>query len=410
VNHRLDHELPEFTEREQALLAAWDERNAPPAAGAFHDHLLAAYRRAEEASLRSSDAADEAICLQMACDAALVDARNDLGGHDGIPRGAVAVDVASVVRRADPVAPSRLRGSAKRRVLVATAVAAAAAVVAASLGPRSEVPAPAPPRTVSAAHDTHGAGAGAGATIPSIPRLEVNPRIAVTAGRGFTSPTIELQVRSMPPDADVLLDDRMIGRTPLVDIVSRGPGTAKLKLRLAHYKDHAVTVDLSADSIIDIALEPVPPPRPRVAKLPRPLPCNGETSPACKDVNQVNEPSSRGYDLVRRAIALGEAGDHAGAIEIYKRVWGLMPVPLLLANIATEYEQDGNTATALRYYCSYLEHDPDGVNAPYATARARLLHARLESERGNGSKPGDDMCAADAAEKPHNNGVGSSVR
>src|SRR3954469_11570011 len=81
VKHRLDHELPEFTEREQALLTAWDERNAPPADGAFHDQLLAAYRRAEEASLRSREAADADICLQMACDAALVDARTDFGGQ-----------------------------------------------------------------------------------------------------------------------------------------------------------------------------------------------------------------------------------------------------------------------------------------------------------------------------------------
>lgn len=404
MKRRLDPEPPVFTEREQALLTAWDERNAPPADGAFHDQLLAAYHRAEEASLRPGEAADETICVQMASDAALVDALNDLGGPDESPTRAVPVDVAAVVRRAGTTDPSHLHASARRGVLVATAIAAAAVAVAASLGPQYEVPAPAPLRSASAVDDTHGAAAGA--TIRNgLPPLEVNPAVAAPAGGGFTSATIGLGVSSTPPGADVLLDGRMIGRTPLVEIVPRAAGAATLKFRLARYQDFTATVDLGADSNVDVKLEPLPP-QDRVTTLPPPRPCNGETTnPPCKVVNDVNEPASRVSDLVAKAVAKSHAGDHAGAIELYNRATPESD-PILLTNIASEYEQSGDMAKALRYYCRYLARDPVGASARYATARARQLHARLRSEGGNESERWEDICAADAADEPRDSAGG----
>lgn len=93
-------------------------------------------------------------------------------------------------------------------------------------------------------------------------------------------------------------------------------------------------------------------------------------------------------DMVKRAIARSEAGDHAGAIKIYLQAYALAPNALLLSNLGAEYQQDGKYAEALQYFCTYLEKDPAGTNAAYATAQARILQGQL------GHKVvGDAVCA-----------------
>ncbi len=82
-------------------------------------------------------------------------------------------------------------------------------------------------------------------------------------------------------------------------------------------------------------------------------------------------------DLVKKAIAKSQAADHAGAIELYLQAYQLIPAPLLLSNIGTEYQQSQKPVEALKYFCKYLESDPTGTSADYATAQAKVLQIQL---------------------------------
>jgi len=94
-------------------------------------------------------------------------------------------------------------------------------------------------------------------------------------------------------------------------------------------------------------------------------------------------------EMVKRAIARSEAGDHAGAIKIYLQAYSLAPNALLLSNIGAEYQQDNKPEEALQYFCTYLDKDPGGTNASYATAQAKILQGQL------GNKiTGSDVCVA----------------
>jgi tetratricopeptide (TPR) repeat protein len=82
-------------------------------------------------------------------------------------------------------------------------------------------------------------------------------------------------------------------------------------------------------------------------------------------------------DLVKKAIAKSQAGDHDLAIELYKQAYDVVPTPILLSNIGSEYEQAKNRILALKYFCKYLDADPTGSNASYATAKAKALQIDL---------------------------------
>lgn len=91
-------------------------------------------------------------------------------------------------------------------------------------------------------------------------------------------------------------------------------------------------------------------------------------------------------DLVKKAIAKSQAGDHETAIVTYLQAYTIVPNSVLLSNIGSEYQQGGKPEEALRYFCMYLEKDPTGTNAPYATQQAKQLQIQL----GNMS---DGVCA-----------------
>jgi len=94
-------------------------------------------------------------------------------------------------------------------------------------------------------------------------------------------------------------------------------------------------------------------------------------------------------DLVKKAIARSQAGDHSAAIEIYLQAYTIAPNSLLLSNIGAEFQQSGKPQEALRYFCLYLDKDPTGTNATYATSQARSLQNQL----GNKDVVDDDVCA-----------------
>lgn len=82
-------------------------------------------------------------------------------------------------------------------------------------------------------------------------------------------------------------------------------------------------------------------------------------------------------DWMKQAIAKSQAGDHAGAIEIYQRAYALIPLPTVLSNIGAEYQLATKPVEALKYFCMYLEKDPAGPLASYATGQAKLLQGQL---------------------------------
>jgi tetratricopeptide (TPR) repeat protein len=99
--------------------------------------------------------------------------------------------------------------------------------------------------------------------------------------------------------------------------------------------------------------------------------------------------------LVKEAIAKSQSGDHATAIELYLQAYALIPQPLLLSNIGSEYQQENKTVEALKYFCKYLEADPTGSNVSYATAQAKTLQIQL------GNKVDDkDVCKPTLAPPP----------
>lgn len=82
-------------------------------------------------------------------------------------------------------------------------------------------------------------------------------------------------------------------------------------------------------------------------------------------------------DLVKRAIAKSQAGDHDAAIAIYQQAYATVASSALLSNIGSEYQQVGKPKEALKYFCMYLDKDPVGSNASYATAQAKLLQSQI---------------------------------
>ncbi|HEY1549602.1 MAG TPA: tetratricopeptide repeat protein [Kofleriaceae bacterium] len=101
-------------------------------------------------------------------------------------------------------------------------------------------------------------------------------------------------------------------------------------------------------------------------------------------------------DLVKKAITKSQAGDHDQAIDLYKAAYDIIPQPILLSNIGSEYEQAKKPIQALKYFCKYLDADPTGSNASYAIAKAKAIQIDL------GNPPADDdaVCKAPAPPPP----------
>jgi tetratricopeptide (TPR) repeat protein len=94
-------------------------------------------------------------------------------------------------------------------------------------------------------------------------------------------------------------------------------------------------------------------------------------------------------DKVKKAIAKSQSGDHETAVELYLEAYTIIPQPLLLSNVGSEYQQMKKPVEALKYFCKYLEADPTGNNVSYATAQARTLYIELG---GVASVDDDQLC------------------
>jgi tetratricopeptide (TPR) repeat protein len=119
-------------------------------------------------------------------------------------------------------------------------------------------------------------------------------------------------------------------------------------------------------------------------------------APALAQPKTTPTPKEQAAELVKRAIAKSDAGDHQGAIQLYLDAYKLAPLHTLLSNVGTEYQKDGKPYDALRYFCMYLEKDPAGVNVNYATAKAKAIQIEL----GNKDVTDADVCKPKAAAAP----------
>jgi len=114
--------------------------------------------------------------------------------------------------------------------------------------------------------------------------------------------------------------------------------------------------------------------------------------------------------LVKQAIAKSQAGDHATAIELYLQAYALIPQPLLLSNIGSEYQaQPGKQVEALKYFCKYLDAEPTGSNASYATAQAKWLQQQLGNkvDEKDVCKPAKPETTPPPPPPPDNTGSGA---
>lgn len=95
---------------------------------------------------------------------------------------------------------------------------------------------------------------------------------------------------------------------------------------------------------------------------------------------QAQTPQDERVDLLSRAAALSNAGDHLGAVELLGRVYRGEEDLDLLVSIGAEYRKAGKAAEAIQNYCTYLSLEPQGERAPFAQAEV----VALQSERGLG--------------------------
>jgi hypothetical protein len=90
-------------------------------------------------------------------------------------------------------------------------------------------------------------------------------------------------------------------------------------------------------------------------------------------------------DLVNKAMDKAKSGDHQAAIDLYLAAYNIAPLPLLLSNVASEYEALKKPVEAVKYFCKYLEAEPDGPQAGYATQHAKDLQIQLKNPVDDGN-------------------------
>src|SRR5580692_4831675 len=99
--------------------------------------------------------------------------------------------------------------------------------------------------------------------------------------------------------------------------------------------------------------------------------CSLVTTPAMPVIAQPKDAQTQARDLVNQATDKAKINDHKGAIELYLQAYNIAPLAILLANVGSEYEKLDDAVDALKYFCKYLEKEPDGPMASYATSHAK---------------------------------------
>jgi tetratricopeptide (TPR) repeat protein len=100
-------------------------------------------------------------------------------------------------------------------------------------------------------------------------------------------------------------------------------------------------------------------------------------APALALAGPTAKQKAKASELVKQAIAKSQAGEHETAVELYEEAFKIIPQPLLLSNIGSEYQALQKPVEALKYFCKYLEADPNGSNGTFVTAQAKTLYIEL---------------------------------
>ena len=106
-------------------------------------------------------------------------------------------------------------------------------------------------------------------------------------------------------------------------------------------------------------------------------------------------PQDVANDLVKQAITKSQAGDHLAAIDLYLSAYSLIPQHTLLSNVGNEYLEAGKPVEALKYFCMYIDKDPTGTNATYASSKAKAIQIEL------GNKDIDERSICKPPRKEH---------
>ncbi len=141
-----------------------------------------------------------------------------------------------------------------------------------------------------------------------------------------------LRVSSIPGGAEVALDGRTAGVTPL-EIATITPGRHTLKIALKGYEPHTQTIQLPDQSVVDVRLQAVPPPQapiPRVtpASPPAPPPTVAVPSPATRPVAPERAESGPPPPRARPPTRTGGGGDDR------KPPWLLLGIGGAVAGVA----------------------------------------------------------------------------
>jgi hypothetical protein len=110
----------------------------------------------------------------------------------------------------------------------------------------------------------------------------------------------------------------------------------------------------------------------------------------CMQTSAHASPSS--LPFVERAAAKSRAGQHAAAIELYRKAYEQDSQSSLLVAIAHEFQRAGNAREALAYFCSYIYVDAAGTLADEASTNARSIAATL----GNPTQSDQEACSTRA--------------
>ena len=86
-------------------------------------------------------------------------------------------------------------------------------------------------------------------------------------------------------------------------------------------------------------------------------------------------------DLLARAAAKSNAGDHAAAIALYEQAYVAQPDVSLLPIIGAEYRRAGAPLEAMSHFCDYVTSQPKGPHAPQPASSSRPNSARSSSRR-----------------------------
>lgn len=123
------------------------------------------------------------------------------------------------------------------------------------------------------------------------------------------------------------------------------------------------------------------------------LACLATASSALAQPATTNAKNRQAGALVSKAFDKSEAGEHEAAIALFTDAYKILPNPVLLSHIGTELMKSGKLRDALQWFCQYLETDPNGPNAQYASSTARRLQIQLGNKSG-------EACAKPRPEPP----------